>query len=364
MKAFSPARPAKRHPVDRDRYRATARVSGVAPKLRRAHRAFDAAMVGLAVLFVLLVSPAIGAALSAGGDDLGARFAEAFPQLQGTKPIDLPTGGGTVSGDIAAQNIPDFTKDPQLNLTGRLPAFAQGEGRTVEVTLDGKLVATLTPDAGGAFATPLVLHDGPNAVALSLISGKDVLAHTSYTVVLDRTAPTLTLTKPLKDESIEGPNVTIAGTAEPGANVTIDGRTIALAQDGTFTDTFTATPGPITITVTARDRAGNETSLKTPITVKSPVTTGPLNVAVTLDQIKVKPGANVLAQIRVTTTNGLPKADEQVTLSVGVITIGSARTNSLGIAFIGFAAPPNEGDAAVVVLASSASGRATLTVAK
>jgi hypothetical protein len=363
MKAFSPARPARRLPVDRDRYRATARVAGVAPKLRRAHRGFDAAIVGLAVLFFVLISPSIGAALSAGGDDLGARFADAFPQLQGTKPIELPTGGGTVSGDIAAQNLPDFTRDPQLNVAGRIPAFAQGEGRTVEITLDGGLVATLTPDAGGAFAAPLVLHDGPNAVALSLISGKDVLAHTSYTVVLDRTPPTLTLTKPLKDESIEGPNVTVSGKAEAGTNVTVDGRTIALAQDGSFTDTFTATPGAITITVTSRDRAGNETTVKTAVMVKAPVTTAPLAVAVTLDKTNVKPGAFVLASIRVT-ANGVPKADELVTLQVGVITIGSGRTNAAGAAIIGFAAPPNEGDAAVVVLATGASGRATLTVAK
>jgi hypothetical protein len=51
-------------------------------------------------------------------------------------------------------------------------------------------------------------------------------------------------------------------------------------------------------------------------------------------------------------------------LQVGVITIGSARTNAAGTAIIGFAAPPNEGEASVVVLATSASGRATLTVAK
>ena len=363
MKAFSAARPAKRHPVDRDRYRATARVAGVAPRRRRAHRAFDAAIVGLAVLFILLISPRIGAALSASGEDLGARFAELFPQLQGTKPIDLPTGGGTVSGDIAAQNIPDFTRDPLLNLTGRLPQFAQGDGRTVEVTLEGVLVATLTPDAGGAFATPVTLREGPNAIALSLISGKDVLAHTSYTVVLDRQPPTLTVTKPLSNESIEGPNVSVTGKAEAGTTVTIDGRTVALALDGSFADTFTATPGATTINVVSRDRAGNETTVKTPITVKAPVTTAPLAVAVTLDKTTVKPGAFIVASIRVT-ANGLPKFDELVTLQVGVITIGSARTNALGTAVIVFAAPPNEGEASVVVLATGASGRATLTVAK
>ena len=363
MKAFSPARTAKRLPVDRDRYRATARVSGVAPKLRRAPRVFDGALVVLTVLFVLLISPRIGAALSASGDDLATRLGEIFPQLQGTKPIDLPSGGGTVSADVAAQNMPDFTREPLLNVTGRLPAFAQGDGRVIELTLEGALVATLTPDAGGAFAQPVTLRDGPNAIALSLISGKDVLAHTSYTVVLDRTPPALAVTTPLKDASVDGPNVSVAGKAEAGTTVTVDGRTIALAQDGSFADTFTATPGAITISVTARDRAGNETTVKTPITVKAPVTTAPLAVAVTLDLTKAKPGAIVTAQIRVT-ANGLPKADELVTLSVGVITIGSARTNSAGIAYIGFGAPPNEGDAAVVVLATGASGRATLTVAK
>jgi len=320
-------------------------------------------MVALAVLFVLLISPKIGTALSASGEDLGARFAEIFPQLQGTKPIDLPTGGGSVSGDIAAQNIPDFTRDPLLNLTGRLPVFAQGEGRTVEVTLEGALLATLTPDAGGAFSTPVTLRDGPNAIALSLISGKDVLAHTSYTVVLDRQPPTLTVTKPLSNESIEGPNVSIVGKAEAGTTVTVDGRTVAIALDGSFTDTFTATPGAITIAVTSRDRAGNETTVKTPITVKAPVTTAPLAVTVALDKTNVKPGAFIVASIRVT-ANGLPKFDELVTLQVGVITIGSARTNAAGTAVIVFAAPPNEGDASVVVLATGASGRATLTVAK
>ena len=83
--------------MSRDRYRATARVSGVAPKRLRAPRLFDAAIVAVALVFVVLVGPRIGEVLSASGEDLGARLAEIFPQLQGSKPIDLPTGGGTVS---------------------------------------------------------------------------------------------------------------------------------------------------------------------------------------------------------------------------------------------------------------------------
>jgi hypothetical protein len=323
----------------------------------------DGAIVVLALLFVIVASPRVGGALGSGVDDFGARVGEILPALQGNKPITLPSGGGTVSGDIAAQNLPDFTRDPALKVTGRIPVFAQGEGRTVEITLEGTLLVSLIPDAGGAFATTVQLRDGPNAIALALISSKDVVAHTSYTVVLDRQPPALTVTTPSANATVEGPNVSVAGKAEPGTTVTVDGRTIALAQDGSYTDTFTASPGALTINVVSRDRAGNETTVKTPITVKAPVTTAPLVVAVSLDNVKVKPGAIVTAMI-VVTANNLPKANEQVTLSVGVISIGTARTNASGIAFIGFAAPPNEGDAAVVVLATGASGRATLTVAK
>jgi hypothetical protein len=117
------------------------------------------------------------------------------------------------------------------------------------------------------------------------------------------------------------------------------------------------------MTVIARDRAGNETTVKTPVTLRAPTNAATLVLTVALDHTTVKPGAQVLATIRLT-TNGLPKLGESVTLSVGVITIGSAVTDASGTARIAFAAPPNEGDASVVVLANGATGRATLTVAK
>jgi hypothetical protein len=87
-------------------------------------------------------------------------------------------------------------------------------------------------------------------------------------------------------------------------------------------------------------------------------------VSVTLDKPRITPGGFVTATIFVIGTNGVPRAAEQVSLSVGVIPIASAVTDSTGIARVSFFAPPNEGDASVVVLASGTAGRATLTVAK
>ena len=54
-----------------------------------------------------------------------------------------------------------------------------------------------------------------------------------------------------------------------------------------------------------------------------------------------------------------------VALYVGVVFIGIATTGADGTARIAFAAPPNEGEASVVVLAgNNISGRATLTVSR
>ena len=350
--------------MTRDRYRAVARVSGVRPRLRRTILAIDLALLAIAAVFVIFfATPRIAGVVGTGFDDLAAKMGEFFPTLAGSKPIDLPTTGGTVTTQLAADNLPDFTRDPALKLTGRVPAFAMAAGRTVEITLNSTVAASLTPDDAGAYATTLTLVEGPNAIALRLLSGTDVVATTSYTVVLDRVPPGLAVTKPITGDSVDGPNVTVIGKAEVGTTIFVNDRVIVPGADGSFNESYPASPGAFTVTVLARDRAGNETTVKTPITVKAPTTAAPLLVTVQLDKTRVTPGGFVTANI-VVTANGQPKADELVTLSVGVITIGSARTNATGQALIQFFAPPNEGDAAVVVLATGASGRATLTVAK
>jgi len=349
--------------MGRDRYRAVARGSGVGPRLRRPLAAIDAALLVLALVFVALTAPRLAGAIGSGVGDIGVKVGELFPTGEGSKPIDLPTTGGTVSAQLAADNLPDFTREPALTLTGRVPSFVQGAGRTVEVSLNGKVAATLTPDAAGAYTATLALVEGPNPIALRLLSGNDIVASSSYTVVLDRVPPTLVVTKPASGDTVEGPNIAIVGKAEAGATIIVNDRVIVPAQDGSFSESYPAAPGAFTITVLARDRAGNETTVKTPVTVKATASAAPLVVGVTLDKTRVTPGQFVIADI-VVTANGQPRADEQVTLSVGVISIASARTDANGKARITFFAPPNEGEASVVVLATGASGRATLTVAK
>ncbi len=364
MSTAARARRARRErQITRDQYRSYARVSGVRPRLRKTVIAVDVVLLVVAVIFVFVSAPRVAGALGAGIAQFGTNVGDLFPSNQGTKPIDIPTTGAQVSTSLPLDGVPDYVRDPSLKVSGKVPSFLLAPGQTVEISLNGAIVSSIQADAAGAYVATLALKEGPNAIALRLLSGTEALASSSYTVVFDKTPPGLLVTKPKAGDTVDGPNVVVEGKAEPGATVTVNDRTIVPAQDGSFTDTFPASAGALTITVVARDRAGNETSSKTAVTVSDKTTVATLSVQVTLDQTKVKPGALVNASI-VVTANGQPKADEQVTLSVGVITIGSAKTNALGTAVIGFFAPPNDGDASVVVLATGASGRATLTVAK
>ena len=361
MKAGAAVR-TRRSRIQRETYRATARSAGIAPRLRRRTIILDAAILTIAAAFVVLSGPFV----SAVGDGINEIIANAGQSLAGrlgNAHIELPIGAGNVGGaEPVVNGLPDFTRDTELQVSGRVPAFAIAPGRSVEIVLNAAVVANAPLDQTGTFAASLTLKDGANAIGLTLLSGKDVIARSAYTVILDREPPTLDLLGPVNGATVDGPNIVVQGKTELGATVTVNGRTIVPGQDGSFSETFTPPFGPVAITVVARDRAGNETTTKADVTLRAPSAAAAV-VSVTLDRPTVRPGQIVQAQIHVT-ENGRPKVGTLATLSVGVITIGSATTDAFGNARIAFAAPPNEGDAVVVVFAAGTSGRTALTVAR
>src|SRR6266567_4758249 len=152
--------PRRREPVSRDRYRAIARGAGVrAPTRPRWVDASLAATLGVAALIVL---PRAASATGAGFDQLVAQTQQAIPLLQGRGSIDLPAGGSTSIGAAPiADALPAYTRDPQLQLTGKVPSFAVQAGRSVQVVLNGAVVATTLLDASGAFNATLALKEGP-----------------------------------------------------------------------------------------------------------------------------------------------------------------------------------------------------------
>ena len=363
MKAGASVR-ARRPGVPRDTYRGAARSVGIAPRIRRRTVALDVAILALAGAFLIFSGPIVGTAVSENVRQITATLSESFAASLGSAQIELPSSGtGTVGGsEPVASGLPDFTQERELQLAGRVPSFAVAPGRSVEVVLNAAVAANAQLDETGAFSTKLTLQDGANAIGLTLLAGTEIIARSAYTVVVDRQPPTLDLLGPVSGSTVDGPNVVVQGKAEVGATVTVNDRTIVPGPDGSFSESFTPSVGPVEITVVARDRAGNETTAKSNIVVRAPTAAATV-VSVTLERTRVRPGETVVAQIRVT-ENGVARPGTRVTLSVGLITIASFFTDGAGNARFGFAAPPNEGDAAVIVFAAGATGRASLTVAR
>ena len=353
--------PRRRDPVSRDRYRAIARGAGARVPARP--RWIDAALVGALAVVLLIALPRAAAGVGAGFDQVLLSIQSAIPLLQGRGSIDLPAGGSSSIGAAPiADSLPAYTRDPQLQLTGKVPSFAVQAGRSLQIVLNGAVVATTPLDPSGAFSATLALKDGANTVGVALVADRDVVAASSYTVVLDRTPPTLTVTQPAAGSTVDAKNIIVSGTTEAGSTITVNGRTVVTAPDGGFTDAFSASAGSVPITVVARDRAGNETTQKVTVVAQQVTQTATLvTVTVTLDKATVRAGQGVLATIYVVGTAG-PRPGVPVTLSVGIVQIGTAVTDGTGTARISFTAPSTEGDVSVVVLGAGSSGRASLTI--
>ena len=351
----------RRDPVSRDRYRAIARGAGARAPLRP--RWIDAALVAALAIVLLVALPRAAAAIGSGFEQVLTSVQSAIPLLQGRGSIDLPPGGSSSVGAAPiADSLPAYTRETQLQLTGKVPSFAVQAGRSLQIVLNGAVISTSPLDPSGAFNATLALRDGSNTVGVALVADRDVVASSSYTVVLDRTPPTLTIAQPAAGSTVDAKNIIVSGTTEAGSTITVDGRMVVTSPDGGFTDSFSAPQGSVQITIVARDRAGNETTQKVTVVAQQATQTGTTaTVTVTLDKATARVGQGVLATIYVVGATG-PRPGIPVTLSVGLTQIGTAVTDGTGTARISFAAPSAEGDVSVVVLGAGSSGRASLTI--
>lgn len=356
----------RRRPVDWRRYSKRVRVAQ-----RRLPRFEHPVAISLAFSLLFAVAgmsvlQLVGVGLGAGLAQLGSSVVSSLPQPKGEKEIVLTEQFVTISAAPVLDPLPEFTRSNAVAIAGRIPGFAALAGRQIEIALNGTAIGTFPISADFRFGgSTITLPDGTSTILARLVEGTSEIAATSATVVVDRTPPALTITRPKANETIDGPELVIEGKTEPDAEVTVSGRALRPNPDGTFTDRITAPIGPLRLPIAVKDRAGNETKTEIALTVKqsSLAPTAGVAMAVTLDRTKVRPGETVVARV-VATENGKPRTDLSVTLQVGVFTVeGTHKTNASGIATIGFAAPNHEvDDVAIVVLGGSTSARATLTV--
>lgn len=365
VEAFAPqrARPPKRKPVEWQRY--AKQVRRAERRLARRRHPLALTVIGTVVLAVMgsMYAQAIGVGVGKGLQDLGQSLVSALPQDQ-DEDLVLGETPVTVSAAPILDSLPEFLKVNEMLFEGRVQTFVLKPNSAISLKVNGKLYTTLFIGPDGRFGgETLALQDGTNVIEATLIEGTNVIAATSHTVVVDRTAPELTIVRPAKGDTIEGDEVIVEGMTEAGADVTVNDRALRPNPDGSFTERVLAAPGTLALVIVAKDKAGNET--KTELSVNVAERTAPtagLSLAISLDRALVKPGETIVAEIYAL-QDGQLLADLPVTLQVGVVIVGTSRTDANGVVRIGFAAPRYEAeDIAVVVLGGGATARASFSV--
>ncbi|MCX6083414.1 MAG: stalk domain-containing protein [Caldiserica bacterium] len=152
-----------------------------------------------------------------------------------------------------------------LNSTSLVVQGSVDVGSTVQV--NGQ---NATVDATGAFAAPVTIQ---GTSATLVVEATDVAGNTArrtVSVSVDKTPPTLTVSQPVNFQKIQRLPIVVMGRTEVGAAVTVQGAAGMVLADGSFEYSIaSASDGPLTIAVVARDAAGNTTTRSVVVSVLS-----------------------------------------------------------------------------------------------
>lgn len=160
-------------------------------------------------------------------------------------------------------DIPEATNSGMITVSG----FAQ-PGVEVELFVNGTEYKKILSDDAGVFEFQKVnISDGDNSIYAYAVSSRGQRSEKSkaYTIVLDKTAPAITLSSPAEGEVFRGSTQRIATfqgiISEESSRVFIGERMAIVQTDGSFSLPYQMIEGDQEIIIKAIDEAGNENEL-------------------------------------------------------------------------------------------------------
>ncbi|MCX8173122.1 MAG: S8 family serine peptidase [Thermoplasmata archaeon] len=120
---------------------------------------------------------------------------------------------------------------------------------------------------GGTFGYYLTLADGTHEISVVAedLAGNKVTV--KRTVIVDTTAPTITVATPADAAYLGNKSVVVSGTTEPGATLKVNGNTIQVSSGGSFSAEITLAEGTNEILFFAEDVAHNTYTAKIKVIV-------------------------------------------------------------------------------------------------
>jgi len=228
-------------------------------------------------------------------------------------------------------------------LTNRLAVNVSGTTESgATVTVDGASVAV---DPAGAFNTSVALVEGPNVITVVATDAGGNTATVTRSVTRDSTSPSLTVAAPLDGSLWPTSIVRVAGTAEPGADLSLNGIRLTVDAAGAWQVDLALADGVHAITARAVDAAGNAATVTRTITVDT--------ILPVLTLTSPSSALTNLASIGVSGT--VDDVTARVTVNGALVTVGPGGTFATTVALV-------EGPNAIAVVATDLAGNAATAV--
>jgi len=194
--------------------------------------------------------------------------------LIGGAVVALMATGGVMAARVVSTPTLDVSGPSNGTLVGpkrngRIVFAASGSPallRRERWWLDGRDVTRFVQRTGThALFRPGALGEGEHEVAVSAAGGLfGARGHTRLDFDVDLTPPLLDVPGPLRTPAWQP--LTVSGRTDPGARVTVAGRSVAVDAHGRFYSTLPA-PQPRVVGIVATDPAGNSTTEQQPLAV-------------------------------------------------------------------------------------------------
>lgn len=187
-------------------------------------------------------------------------FSLFIDKLRGTTPVKT---GQTLILPPVVNPLPEATNSAEISVSGSGQA-----GLILILYVNGDEFKKVPISADGNFAVAdISVHEGTNVISAKATDDRGNLSDLSnvVSIVIKRTPPALEVAEPRNNTTVNGDKntVRVQGTVEDATStVTINGRFVVVAANGTFSSDFPLNSGNNTLTITATDLAGNQTTVK------------------------------------------------------------------------------------------------------
>lgn len=174
-----------------------------------------------------------------------------------SKPVEI--SDTTPPAPPQFDQIVEFTNKETLNITGQ-----SENGATISIRANNN-TSEVVANSDGVFNFIFNLKQGENTIDAKAkdTSGNESTQTKTYKIVYDNVEPKLEITTPADGTSYYGNGqrqLTIKGNVNENVDLTINGRIVALKDDGTFVFVTTLAEGENKFDVVATDPSGNQTT--------------------------------------------------------------------------------------------------------